>query len=104
MGDWLALGEAAAAAMEERTPGNIETALRRFQPLIAKHNLTNRAGQPIEELTFQTLSSGLFIALLRAIQRAMTGAGIPPQKARRERSRGRSSPDSQRHRATTSGD
>lgn len=103
MGAWLDLQEAANEAMKNPTPPVIEAAIRAFTPLIADHNLADREGKRIEELTLRSLSSGLFRAILGALERAMAGDGVPPTPARRERSRAPSSPGARRRRATTSG-
>lgn len=83
MGAWIDLQEAAAAAL--RNPGDIpsiERAIAAFTPLVAGHNLTDRTGAPITELSLRALSQGLFLALLRAIQQAMNGANPGPLSKR----------------------
>ncbi len=92
MGDWLDAQAAAVAAKSNPTPETIDAAVRRFGPFIAAHNITDRDGQPLAELSLHTLSAGLFAAILDTVQRALEGGGLPPRRARRERSRGPSSP------------
>ncbi len=103
MGLWLDLQAAAQAAMKELTPESVEGACRAIEPLVKAHNITDRDGKPIKELSLRTLSAGLFKALLLAVQRALAGEGLPPSPAKRERSRGPSSPASRPRRASRSG-
>ena len=100
MGAWLDLQEAAREALANPVPPAIEACIIAFQPLIAKHNLKDRAGGPITELTLRTLSSGLYQALLGALRTALNG---PPASAKRERSRAPSSPKPRSRRASPSG-
>lgn len=99
LGAYLDLQEAAVAAQQTLTFETIQSACRTIEPLVKAHNLTDRDGKPIKELSLRTLSAGLFTALLMAT----LGAASPPPPAKRERLRGPSSPASRSRRASSSG-
>ena len=99
LGAYLDLQEAAVAAQKSLTYEAVQAACRTIEPLIKSHNLTDRDGHPITELSLRTLSAGLFKALLLTV----LGATSPPPSAKRERSRGPSSPGSRPRRASSSG-
>jgi hypothetical protein len=103
MGTWLALQEAAAAALAN--PGDleaIERAIASFGPLVAAHNLTDRAGKPIG-LTLREMSGGLFLAVLLAVKRALEGAGTAVPLGNRANSPAASSRAPRRRCASSSG-
>ena len=106
MGDWMDARDATTKALAELTPENVDNAMKAFSRLLAGHNLTARSGEPIaldQPGAFRSLPASLFKALYGAINRALDGAGVPPPSARRERSRGRSSPGTRSRHATSSG-
>jgi hypothetical protein len=68
--DRLNLDTAARAAIEDPRPEQAGQACLAIRPLVARHNLTNRAGEPIEiELEF--LSVGLFLAITLRMAREL---------------------------------
>ncbi len=104
MGAWLDLREAAAAALSN--PGDvatIERAIAAFGPLVASHTLVDRAGKPIDQLTLRALPSGMFVAILRGIERVMNGGEGSGPFVLKAPSRARSSQAKSRRRATASG-
>ncbi len=65
-------------------------------------NRIDSRGEQLKELSLRTLSSGLFLAILLAVQQALSDEG-PPPVATRDRSRGPSSPGNRSRRASRSG-
>jgi hypothetical protein len=102
IGDWLALAETAGAAVESTTPANLDAACAALRRLIAAHNLTDRAGEPIA-ISFESLTYSLFLAIVTAAQSSSGESAGPKGKkatspgpsSRRSRSRLGSSSSSQ---------
>lgn len=102
IGAWIDLRESAVEALGNPTPQAIAAALMAVRPLVSAHNLTNRAGEPIE-LELRVMGASLFTAVLRAILRAVEGAGTTVPLGKPARSSGTSSQGSRRRRVSSSG-
>lgn len=98
---FLDFQDAVQAARRSITAETITAACRCIEPFIQAHNLTDRNGEPLTELSLRTLSGSLFQALLLTVDGALSKQ--VPQSAKREPLRGPSSPDSRPRRASRSG-
>jgi hypothetical protein len=92
IGDLLALADTAAAAIKVRSTQNLDATCAALRRLIAAHNLTDRAGRPIE-ISFESLTYSLLLSVVIAVQ--STGesavpkgkkASSPAPSSRRQRS------------------
>lgn len=79
MGDWLAMRDAASAAMSN--PGDpvaADAALASFDPIIASHTVTDRQGKVLPQLRLALMPSGLLAAIVAGVLRAYVPEAAPP--------------------------
>lgn len=102
IGAWLDLKTAAVEALSNPVPDAIEAALVAVRPFVSSHNLTDRAGEPIE-LEMRVMGASLFVAVVQAVLRAVEGAGTTVPLGKPARSSETSSRASRRRHASSSG-
>lgn len=88
--DWLHIEETVNEAQANPEIEVIRKACASLRPLVAKHNLTNRAGEPIE-IDFDKMSVGLYRAVSLAVLREMQRTADEDPKPNREQRRRTSS-------------
>ena len=103
IGAWIDLQEAVGAALGDPTPGPIGTALAAVGPLVARHNLVDRDGEPLTFGEVARFSGGLYRAVVAALMREIGGAPAGPLPRRKGTSPGRSSPRRRSPSASSSG-
>lgn len=104
IGAWMDLQEAAQAAIENPTDiPTLERAVATLGPLVASHDIQDRDGQPLRELSLRSMPGTLFLAVVRAVRRADWKDEGPAPFGSRATSPEPSSPARSRRRGTPSG-